>query len=107
MINSASFKHVRYCFFFCISHFYDTLFLISFPHFLSILFCFPLLPLTTLKKIGIALRLGLPVGEGREFPLILGRDVAGKVEAVGSTVTLYKPGDDVYAATDYVHRVRH
>jgi len=47
---------------------------------------------------------GLPVGEGREFPLILGRDVAGKVEAVGSTVTLYKPGDDVYAATDYAHQ---
>ena len=47
----------------------------------------------------------LPVGEGREFPLILGRDVAGKVEAVGSTVTQYKPGDDVFAAIDYVQQV--
>ena len=47
------------------------------------------------------------MGEGREFPLILGRDVAGKVEAVGSTVTLYKPGDEVYAATDYVSQVKH
>ena len=45
------------------------------------------------------------MGEGREFPLILGRDVAGKIEAVGSTVTLYKPGDEVYAATDYVNQV--
>ena len=50
-------------------------------------------------------RAGLPVGEGREFPLVLGRDVAGKVEAVGSTVTLYRPGDEVFAATDYVNQV--
>jgi len=47
---------------------------------------------------------GLPVGEGREFPLILGRDIAGKVEAVGSTVTLYKPGDEVWAATEYFNQ---
>ena len=76
---------------------------------LWILLILPMLLLTpsclSLPTFSFRLLSGLPVGEGREFPLILGRDVAGKVEAVGSTVTLYKPGDDVYAATDYAHQV--
>lgn len=33
-----------------------------------------------------------------ELPLILGRDVSGTVEATGSKVTRFKPGDEVYAA---------
>src|SRR5690606_32534903 len=32
------------------------------------------------------------------LPLILGRDVAGEVAAVGNRVTSFAPGDEVYAA---------
>jgi NADPH:quinone reductase-like Zn-dependent oxidoreductase len=31
-----------------------------------------------------------------EFPVIMGRDYAGVVEAVGSSATCYRPGDEVY-----------
>src|SRR5258705_13244750 len=34
------------------------------------------------------------------FPLILGNDIAGDVEAVGSSVTRFRPGDAVYARLD-------
>ena len=37
------------------------------------------------------------------FPLILGYDVAGEVEAVGAEVTRFEPGDLVYAFTDNPH----
>lgn len=33
------------------------------------------------------------------FPHILGRDVSGTVAAAGSAVTLYRPGDEVFAVT--------
>lgn len=35
-----------------------------------------------------------------KFPLILGRDVAGEVEAVGPEVTRFQPGDPVFGAVD-------
>ena len=35
-----------------------------------------------------------------EFPLILGWDVSGVIESVGSNVTGFKPGDKVYAKPD-------
>ena len=38
------------------------------------------------------------------FPLILGNDLAGEVEAVGEGVTLFRPGDAVYARMDK-HRI--
>src|SRR3954469_18578479 len=37
------------------------------------------------------------------FPLILGWDVAGVVEQVGSAVTAVRPGDEVYGATPRRH----
>src|SRR5215210_5625661 len=37
------------------------------------------------------------------FPLILGYDVAGEVEAVGAEVTRFEPGDPVYALVDSAH----
>ncbi len=36
-----------------------------------------------------------------QLPWILGRDVSGVVREVGSAVTSFKPGDEVYSVTDY------
>lgn len=35
-----------------------------------------------------------------QFPLILGNDLSGVVKAVGSRVTRFKPGDEIYARLD-------
>ncbi len=35
-----------------------------------------------------------------ELPMILGSDLAGRVETVGAGVTAFKPGDEVYGATN-------
>lgn len=40
---------------------------------------------------------------GREFPLILGRDVSGVVVDCGSEVTHFVPGDEVGAALHTSH----
>jgi len=37
--------------------------------------------------------------DGPEFPIRLGRDISGRVEAVGKNVQHYKPGDEIWAAT--------
>jgi len=34
------------------------------------------------------------------FPLILGSDLSGVVEAVGPGVTQFQPGDKIYGVTD-------
>ncbi|XP_033644838.1 reticulon-4-interacting protein 1 homolog, mitochondrial-like [Asterias rubens] len=47
---------------------------------------------------------GMPAGGGREFPIILGRDFSGVVERVGSKVTKFKVGDEVWATLPFYHR---
>ncbi len=49
-----------------------------------------------LKVLEGELKAILPV----KFPLILGNDFAGTVVEVGSNVTKFKAGDEVYAKTD-------
>src|SRR5262245_60590389 len=45
----------------------------------------------------------MPLG----FPAILGRDVAGVIEAVGTAVTALQPGDAVYAWVGVAHAGTH
>lgn len=46
---------------------------------------------------------GLRLLRPARFPLILGFDVAGEVEAIGAEVSRFEPGDPVYAFTDNPH----
>jgi len=43
----------------------------------------------------------LSVLTGRNFPMILGFDVAGEVVSVGSQVTRFQPGDAIYGSTSF------
>ena len=56
---------------------------------------------TSVNPLDWKLRKGLlrPVMDLR-FPVILGCDFSGVVESVGSSVTLFKPGDEVYGFKD-------
>ena len=49
---------------------------------------------TSLNRIDIRIREGLPIGP--DLPAILGADVSGTVEAVGPGVIGFAPGDEVY-----------
>jgi NADPH:quinone reductase-like Zn-dependent oxidoreductase len=42
-----------------------------------------------------------PVVKPEKLPVVLGRDVAGTVEAAGASAKRFKPGDEVYALLDY------
>lgn len=56
---------------------------------------------TTANPFDCAARAGYVTGwYAYTFPLILGLDVSGVVEAVGAGVTDFAPGDDVYARAD-------
>jgi len=46
---------------------------------------------------------GMRLLKPAHFPLILGFDVAGEVEAIGAEVTRFEPGDPVYALVDSAH----
>src|SRR5262249_36983912 len=43
------------------------------------------------------IRSGMFANEKRAFPIILGGDIAGVIEKVGSSITKFKPGDPVFA----------
>src|SRR5580700_9125874 len=42
-----------------------------------------------------------PVVKQEKLPVVLGRDVAGTIEAVGPSARRFKPGDEVYALLDH------
>ena len=54
---------------------------------------------TSVNPVDWKIRKGDRKGAGK-FPMILGRDVSGVVERVGSEVTDFQPGDEVYANPD-------
>jgi len=49
---------------------------------------------TSVNQVDTKIRGGLPIGP--DSPMVLGSDVAGTVEAVGSGVVDFSPGDEVY-----------
>lgn len=49
---------------------------------------------TSVNPVDTKIRAGLPIGP--DLPAILGSDIAGTVEAVGSGVAAFTPGDEVY-----------
>jgi NADPH:quinone reductase len=49
---------------------------------------------TSVNAVDLKIRGGLPIGP--ELPAVLGADVAGTIEAVGSGVIDFVPGDEVY-----------
>lgn len=44
---------------------------------------------------------------GEEFPITLGRDIAGTVERIGKDVTEFKVGDKVYGFVSITHKGSH
>lgn len=52
---------------------------------------------TSVNPIDWKIRQGQRKGAEAVFPIILGRDVSGVVEEVGSQVTSFQPGDEVYS----------
>lgn len=58
---------------------------------------------TSVNPIDWKIRKGmLKILTGNKFPMILGFDVSGEVVEVGEKVTLFKPGDLIYAYLDQV-----
>lgn len=51
--------------------------------------------------------LGVLLNRGEEFPITLGRDIAGVVERVGNQVTEFKVGDAVYGFVVVTHKGSH
>ena len=43
----------------------------------------------------------LPSGEPRSFPIVLGHELSGKVETLGTGVNNFKVGDEVYKLNDW------
>ena len=52
---------------------------------------------TSVNPIDWKIRKGMITGLKWEFPIILGWDVSGVIEKVGSRVTSFEPGDEVFA----------